>query len=100
MDSLQRVFTEIFVLFALGGLYYLYQRRKYLRYHEDITQDFRKRLIEVEPSLIFPESTKDFEDYIVGKYKQEKNLKNYSHKVQEILFEYIEYIESISGPLL
>ena len=100
MKGIYYVAFEIISLFALGGIYYLFQRRKYIRLHEETTRSFMDQIKEVEPDHLIPDDTKTFELNFTNKYKSEKNLDHYSPKIREIYIQYLEYIESISGPLV
>lgn len=94
------IFIEIAALFVFGGLYYLYQRKKYLRYHEKVTLDFMEKMREIEPNFPIAQDHKTFELDFVRRYKLEKNLEYYPPKLHDVLSQYISYIESISGPLI
>lgn len=55
---------------------------------------------EAQPDYQLPEDTKTFEMNFTHKYKEEKTLDNYPPQIQDIYSKYLEYIESISGPLV
>lgn len=92
------VFWEIILLFILGGLYYLFQRRKYLKLHEKISLDFMKQIQEIAPEFQ-GQDWKSFELAFTEKMKSPKKLGHYPSKLHQILSEYLDYLESISGPL-
>ena len=102
MKAIYYVAFEIIALFALGGVYYLFQRRKYIRLHEETTLNFMQQIKKADPSHQIPENTRAFEKRFTEKYKEEKSLDSYSHSppLQNIYAQYLEYIESISGPLI
>ena len=99
MKSIYYVAFEILSLFALGGIYYLFQRRKYIRLHEETTRDFMNQIKEAQPDYQLPDDTRTFEMNFTHKYKVEKNLDSYSPPIKDVYIKYLDYIESISGPL-
>ena len=99
MKGIYYVAFEIISLFALGGIYYLFQRRKYIRLHEEANRDFMNQIKVAQPDYQLPEDTKTFEMDFTQKYKAEKTLDHYPPHIKEIYSKYLDYIESISGPL-
>lgn len=91
---MKSIFLEILALFSLGGLYYLYQRRKYIRLHEKITIDFMDQLKEKAPLLKIPQNPKDFEYKMVRDYNN-NGFESYPNDAQEILADYMDYIHSL-----
>lgn len=102
MKAIYYVIFEILTLFALGGIYFLFQKRKYIRLHEQTTRDFMNQIKEADPNHKIPEDTLAFETDFTNRYKSEKSLDSYSHseKLHQIYSDYLNYIESISGPLV
>ena len=101
MKAIYYAIFEIVGLFLLGGFYFIYQKKKYIRLHEETTRGFMEQIKEVDPHNPIAEDTRSFEADFTNHYKKEKNLNRYSHseKLHEIYAQYLNYIESISGPL-
>ena len=100
MKAIIYVTLEILSLFILGIVYYLFQKRKYIRLHEEKNREFIQKIKDIDPEFPLSEDTQTFERQFTVLYRQHKDLEHYPEELRPIFEDYLDYLESISGPLI